>query len=889
MAVANRKEFIACVTKSKAVPADKLKEWLDSVDDDDDPKKIAAKLVQDELLTSWQAKFLLSGRSRLNVGNYVLQKRTSRDELGDKFEAIHAQLNRKVMIQVFPSSVSKNESLLEKLLAKLRAITELDHPNLVHVYDVDQEGERYFLVTEYVEGESLNLVSPKDLTDSEVALIVQGIGSGLAYSHENEILHGNVSPEHIIVKPNGKAELTGFPSATVTSETNSDTKPPTAGSDFRRLSKIGLGLLKRLPESSRSEDYDNLTKMITGLKRSEDRDASLASLNDWVETHFAAADSSSNLELQPEDDSFLSSDVPTEAGGFDSPMSTVAATTLKKKKPETETPEPEQRGFFKKMWEDKRAAFITCAAALFLFFAGGLVALGIAIGGGSGSQAPESLVAANVTKKTKGVKLDKPSGGKAKGKAAGKAIDPEVSRQKLAEFFEERDGTKTTANEKKRGNKKQSSTDEADVAADPGVAEEAVAGANLSRKAKRRAKVAAQAQAKTDAEAKEAASKPTPPGKAPVAKPRESANEPTPPGKAPVAKPKEAASKSTPPSKAPAAKAAAKIGNPFEKFVESIDLPDATETKDFKIADLVIAKNYLLGLKLLSEPMIARAKISFTLNRSKDDKQLWNVELTPKRSEPIAVAQFQKTPTEMKFRWLPAAAEQKNASYLQNCLLELATPKDSTWLRLRSPVDLKEFAFAEDPAFTEYEFELPWLPNPQDVKVELQPFNIGTRADKVGFEPREFKTQGSGRIFFRDKPPERFFFIDVGAEIRNKTKLEAQATVLLPNGKTQSFRSMSDLTKFTTALGNESEAASYRSEQLEKMRAKTRPPNMTNDDLVKLRKEAKANASSLKKAFELSQKYVELSKKLSGRVIPLQIYFEMENHRIIIAEAKASK
>ena len=425
MAVANRKEFTACVTKSNAIPADKLNEWLDSVETED-PKKIAAKLIQDELLTPWQAKFLLSGRSRLSVGNYILQTRISRDELGDKFIAIHSQLNRKVVIQVFPSNISKNESLLNKLLAKLRAITELDHPNLVHVYDVDQEGERYFLVTEYVGGESLNLVSPKELTDSEIALIVQGIGAGLAYSHENDIIHGNVSPEKIIVKSNGKAELEGFPSATLIGETNSDAKPPTAGSDFRRLGKIGLSLLKKLPEESRSEDYDDLKEMIAGLKQPEDRDASLTSLDDWVSAHTAATDSSSNLELQPEDDSFLSSDNSTEAGEFDTPMSTVASTTLKKKKAPTEQTEDEPRGFLQTMWEDKRAAFITGAAALFLFFAGGLVTLGIVIGGGSNSQSSQSLVATKDTNVANDKKLDKPS----EAKATDKALDPEANRKK---------------------------------------------------------------------------------------------------------------------------------------------------------------------------------------------------------------------------------------------------------------------------------------------------------------------------------------------------------------------------------------------------------------------------------------------------------------------------
>ena len=875
MAVANRNEFIACISKSKAIAADKFKEWLDSVDDED-PKKIASKLIQDELLTPWQAKFLLSGRSRISVGNYFLQTRISRDELGDKFEALHSQLNRKVVIQVFPSSVSKNESLLNKLLEKLRAITELDHPNLVHVYDIDQEGERYFLVTEFVEGELLNSISPKKLTDSEVAVIINGIGSGLAYSHENEIIHGNVSPDNIIVTPKGKAELEGFPSATLYREGKSDTKPASAESDFRRLSKIGLALLKKLPESSRSEHYDDLNEMIKGLKKSEDRDASLASLGEWVATHVPATDGSSIVEVPPEDDSFLSTDVPNGAGDFDSPMSTVAPTTLKKKKPEPETPEPKARGFLVRMWEEKRAAFITAVAALSLFLAGGLVTLGIAIGGGSGPQSPEQLVASNDVKAAKASPLSKPSGG---GKT-NEVLDPEANRKKLEQFFKERDGKKKTPKEKKQKQQPTANTvkaaepDATELDADePDAAELDAAEPDADAEAKKNPRAAARAKRRADAAAKADAKKKD------DAKEKDDAK----------AKAKEAAGKPTPPGKAPVAKATAKIGNPFEKFVESIDLPVETDTKDLKIADLVIEKNHLLGLKLLSQPSISRAKITFALNRSEDDKQLWNVELTPKRSTPVAVAQFQKTPTEMKFRWLPAAAQEKDAGYLRNCLLELATPKDSTWLRLRSPVDLNEFAFAEDLASTEYDFELPWLPNPKNVKIELQPFNIGTRNDEVGFEPREFTPQESGRIFFRDKLPERFFYIGVSADLRKKSKLKAQAEVILPNGKTQQLRSMEDLVKFATALGNEAKATQYQSDQLAKLRANTRPPNMSNEELVALRKETKANATKLTKSFGLSQQYVELSKEFSGRVIPLQIYFEMENHRIIIAESKASK
>ena len=151
----SRDQFIACLKKSKAMDEEAVDSFMSRVDDGD-PRKIATKLVRDKMLTKWQAKFLLAGKSRLTLGNYRLLTRINRDELGDRFEAIHSQLGRKVVIQVFPSAIDKDSELRSRVLKAMQQMTELDHPGLVHVYDVDQEGDRYFIVTEYVDATPLS-------------------------------------------------------------------------------------------------------------------------------------------------------------------------------------------------------------------------------------------------------------------------------------------------------------------------------------------------------------------------------------------------------------------------------------------------------------------------------------------------------------------------------------------------------------------------------------------------------------------------------------------------------------------------------------------------------------------------------------------------------------
>lgn len=963
MSVATRKQFIACVTKSNAIPEKKLSAWLEVVDEED-PKKIATKLVRDKLLTAWQAKFLISGRSRLSVGNYILQSRISRDELGDKFEAIHSQLNRKVIIQVFPSSIAKNEALLKTLLKKLRQITELDHPNLVHIYDVDQESERYFLVAEYVDGKTLDLISPSDLTDTEIAGIIYGVASGLSYAHQSDILHGNVTAENIFVTPQGKAELQGFPSAILTSETNGKEKTITKSKDFSRLAKIGSSLLKEMPKTSRSEHFAEIATMIVGLKDASKRDASMALLKDWVTSNLGGKGESSDIQPLSEDDSFVSDTSDAGEGGFDSPMTTVPQTTLKKKKKAAQSLEPEtdDRGFLKRMWEDKRAAFIACAAALLLSLVGGLGAIGYALNSGSDSGA-NTQVAINGKqppngKQTPNISKNGPlaTGNAAEGalsldnrelESTNEALDPEANRKKLAEFFAKRDGVKPKASDPAKLTQKQQNQKKPTVKA-PAGDPNAIASANLatakpapapgapameqkpSPTAKATSGTSVQSSAiaemtnltiirgiaeKTQAYLNNggvktmeqlAAMNPADVQAAMVkgnwrgpsrikeaanwiaqAKKITGDNSPMKPSSTStaaasdtaVAKPSKPAAVSKPP---------AKIGNPFKTFTKRVDLPEPTNTADLKIDNLVIAKNHLLGLQLLAGPEIARNKIDLKLNRTENDKQLWDVELGAKRSDPIAIAQFQKTPTEMKFRWLPEAAKNKNAAALRNCMLKLSTPKDSHWLGLRLPVPIENFAIVDGEGFIKAEAEIDALPNPSVLKTELQPIKLKVeteeeRAIDLSYNPRQITKREPGRIFFHRSESSRFFYLEVAADIRKKSRFTAQMMLAFPNTGPQPVRSAGDLVDVARAI--EPQRADAMNRYRQSLEAK-KPKSMEVGEFNSLKKEAKDNAVQLEKLARVSVQNIAVAKELSGKKIKLEVYFEMEGHRIIVAESK---
>lgn len=93
-----------------------------------------------------------------------------------------------------------------------RAIAALEHPNIVKLYDIGKDSAGYFLVMEYVEGETLQsyLEERGKLIVSEAAALACAIGRALAYAHRQGVVHGNLKPENIILDLKKNPRLVDF-------------------------------------------------------------------------------------------------------------------------------------------------------------------------------------------------------------------------------------------------------------------------------------------------------------------------------------------------------------------------------------------------------------------------------------------------------------------------------------------------------------------------------------------------------------------------------------------------------------------------------------------------------------------------------------------------------
>ncbi len=209
MASGSMDEFLAVLEHSKLLKPEQFAEVQRLAQEATDPPDLAKTLVRNGTLTRWQAGQLLAGRSKCTVGKYKLLELLGRGGMGSVYLGEHVMMNRRVALKIIPRHIGKDPAGLERFLAEARTIASLDHPNVVQAYSVDNEGDQYYLVMEYVEGLDLNrLVEAEGPLDCASAVdYIRQAADGLAHSHSRNMVHCDIKPSNLIVNPQGVVKI----------------------------------------------------------------------------------------------------------------------------------------------------------------------------------------------------------------------------------------------------------------------------------------------------------------------------------------------------------------------------------------------------------------------------------------------------------------------------------------------------------------------------------------------------------------------------------------------------------------------------------------------------------------------------------------------------------
>jgi hypothetical protein len=149
------------------------------------------------------------------VGRYQVQSLLGSGGMGDVYKALDATLGRPVALKVLRRELSGDPDRLGRFLHEARAASALNHPNILTIHEVgDHDGSR-FLVSEFVEGESVRQrLERGSLTLREILDIGIQTASALSAAHAASIVHRDIKPDNLMLRPDGYVKVLDFGVAT---------------------------------------------------------------------------------------------------------------------------------------------------------------------------------------------------------------------------------------------------------------------------------------------------------------------------------------------------------------------------------------------------------------------------------------------------------------------------------------------------------------------------------------------------------------------------------------------------------------------------------------------------------------------------------------------------
>ncbi|AMV39460.1 serine/threonine-protein kinase [Planctomyces sp. SH-PL62] len=207
-----RDEFLECAERSGLVSRADLAPHR-ARGGRDDVEGLARRLVQQGLLTQYQARKLLAGAVRgFILGGYRILRPLGEGGMGKVYLASHEEDGRKVAIKVLPPRRAQEETnSLARFKREMELSMRCDHPNVARTLTFGNDGDVHFMVLEYIPGLSLyDMVKSErygPLRVASASRLFLRILSGLEAAHAVGIVHRDIKPSNVMITPEGDAKI----------------------------------------------------------------------------------------------------------------------------------------------------------------------------------------------------------------------------------------------------------------------------------------------------------------------------------------------------------------------------------------------------------------------------------------------------------------------------------------------------------------------------------------------------------------------------------------------------------------------------------------------------------------------------------------------------------
>ncbi|MDX2033035.1 MAG: protein kinase [Blastocatellia bacterium] len=151
--------------------------------------------------------------------------------MGEVYLARDSRLERKIAIKLLPAEFLRDPARLLRFETEAKAVSTLNHPNIITIHEIGEADARLFITTEFVDGQTVRQLLSRGRIAAQLTLeIAVQIASALAAAHQAGIVHRDIKPENVMLRPDGIVKVLDFGLAKLTERQPSDSDPeaPTA-------------------------------------------------------------------------------------------------------------------------------------------------------------------------------------------------------------------------------------------------------------------------------------------------------------------------------------------------------------------------------------------------------------------------------------------------------------------------------------------------------------------------------------------------------------------------------------------------------------------------------------------------------------------------------------
>lgn len=200
------------------------------------------------------------------LGHYQLISLLGAGGMGEVYLAEDTRLQRQVAVKLLPAELTANRDRLRRFEQEARAASALNHPNIITIHEIGQVDGLNFIVTEFIEGETLRQRMATARMNLPVVFdVATQAASALAAAHAAGIVHRDLKPENIMVRPDGLIKVLDFGLAklTETPTENVDSEAPTAAKVDTKMGAV-MGTAQYMsPEQARGLKVDARTDIFS--------------------------------------------------------------------------------------------------------------------------------------------------------------------------------------------------------------------------------------------------------------------------------------------------------------------------------------------------------------------------------------------------------------------------------------------------------------------------------------------------------------------------------------------------------------------------------------------------------------------------------------------------